>query len=134
MRRRLDPYTMILVAWSVATSVSAQLLLRHGMSGLSEVGGIELYTRALTHWAVLAGLLAYVLSTVTWLAVLSRIDLSVAYPLASLNYVFVTALSGWVLRETVPLLRWIGTAIILVGILVVAYGERQSPTRPLEKL
>lgn len=133
MRRRLDRNTLLLVAWSVATSVLAQLLLRHGMSSLAAVTGVDLYLQAATSLAVLAGLLSYILSTVTWLGVLSRIDLSVAYPLASLNFVLVTALSSWVLREHVPSLRWAGTGLILVGILVVARGESGTPTPTLEE-
>lgn len=133
MRRRLDRNTLLLVAWSVATSVLAQLLLRHGMASLGALSGVDLYLHAATSLAVLGGLLSYILSTVTWLGVLSRIDLSVAYPLASLNFVFVTALSAMVLRENVPPLRWAGTGLILVGILVVARGERDTATTSREK-
>ena len=58
-----------------------------------------------------------------------RIDLAVAYPLGSMNYVLVTLLAATVLGESVTLLRWLGTASILVGILVVARGERRHPVR-----
>lgn len=123
---RLDRSTLLLVAWSVATSVSGQLLLRTAMAGHSGLTGGELFMAAVTSALVWTGLGLYVLSTVTWLAVLSRIDLAVAYPLASMNYVLVTLLAATLLDESVSLLRWLGTASILVGILVVARGERRQ--------
>ena len=123
----LDRNTLLLVAWSVANSVSGQLTLRWGMSAHSELVGLDLALAALTTWEVWLGLGLYISATVSWLAVLSRIDLSVAYPLASMNYVLVTILAATVLHEQVGLLRWAGTLCILVGILVVARGERSTP-------
>ena len=107
-------------------SVSAQVMLRHGMSKLVELTGLELGIAAATAPWVLGGLGLYLLGTVSWIAVLSRIDLAVAYPLGSLNYVLVTILSAAVLHEAIPPLRWVGTCFILVGILVVARGETRA--------
>ncbi len=109
-------------------SVSAQLTLRSGMSGHALLSGTDLFLAALSSPMIWTGLGLYVLGTVSWLAVLSRIDLAVAYPLASMNYVLVTVLAATLLGESVNLLRWIGTASILVGILVVARGEPRTPT------
>lgn len=107
-------------------SVSAQLTLRSGMSGHALLNGSDLFLAALGSPMIWAGLSLYVLGTVSWLAVLSRIDLAVAYPLGSMNYVLVTLLAATLLDESVTLLRWIGTASILVGILVVARGEPRA--------
>jgi len=121
---RLDRNTLILVAWGVALSVTAQLLLRSGMSAHAKLGGSDLLMAALATPGVWFGLALYICATVSWLVVLSRIDLSVAYPLGSMNYVLVTLLAATILGEQVSLLRWAGTLSILVGILVVARGER----------
>ncbi|RKZ13921.1 multidrug resistance protein [bacterium] len=104
-------------------SVSAQLTLRAGMVVHADLGGLDLLVAAATSPMVWIGLGLYISGTVSWLAVLSRIDLAVAYPLGSMNYVLVTLLAALLLGENVPLLRWAGTASILVGILVVARGE-----------
>ena len=124
---RLDRTTLLLVAWSVATSVSGQLLLRTGMAGHSDLSGGALFLAAVSSPLVWAGLGLYVLSTVTWLAVLSRIDLAVAYPLAAMNYVLVTLFAALILHEAVSSMRWAGTGSILLGILVVARGEQRAP-------
>ena len=109
-------------------SVSAQLMLRSGMAGHALLGGTDLVLAALRSPTVWAGLGLYIVGTVSWLAVLSRIDLAVAYPLGSMNYVLVTLLAATLLDETVTPLRWLGTASILIGILVVARGEPHSQT------
>jgi drug/metabolite transporter (DMT)-like permease len=109
-------------------SVLAQLLLRQGMAGLSDLSGLELYRAAVVDWHVPAGILCYALGTVSWLAVLSRLDLAVAYPLGSTNYVLVTLLAATVLGESVSWPRWAGTLLILVGVFVIATGERRRET------
>ena len=108
-------------------SVSAQLTLRSGMAGHALLSGTDLVMAAASSPMIWAGLSLYISATVSWLAVLSRIDLALAYPLASMNYVLVTVLAATLLDESVTLLRWIGTASILVGILVVARGEPRRP-------
>jgi drug/metabolite transporter (DMT)-like permease len=121
---RLDRNTILLVAWSVGMSVSAQLVLRSGMSAHAQVAGLDLLLAAIRTPGVWIGLALYILATMSWLVVLSRIDLSVAYPLGSMNYVLVTLMAATVLGENVSPLRWVGTLSILLGILVVARGER----------
>jgi drug/metabolite transporter (DMT)-like permease len=124
---KLDRITLVMVALSVAMSVTAQLSLRTGMQGFSDVTGLDLVAGAIRTPAIWAGLALYGFATITWVAVLSRIDLAVAYPLASMNYVFVTLFSWLVLNERVPALRWLGVLSIFLGVLVVARGERPDP-------
>lgn len=105
-------------------SVGSQLALRMGMSAFSGMTGVDVIVGAMGSPWVLAGLAAFALGSISWLVVISRIDLSVAYPLGALNYVVVAALSASVLGEAVPSLRWAGVTFILFGILVIAFGER----------
>ena len=66
------------------------------------------------------GLAAYGLGAVLWLVVLSRLDLSFAYPLLALSYILIPLLSYLVLGENVPALRWVGIAVIFMGVVIVA--------------
>ena len=122
----LDPMTMLLLGFSVVMSVSSQLMLRLGMSALAGESGSSLLLRAASSPWVVGGLVVYAAGTLAWLVVLSRIDLAVAYPLGALNYVLITVLAALLLHEQIPLLRWIGTSVILSGILTIARGERRS--------
>jgi multidrug transporter EmrE-like cation transporter len=74
----------------------------------------------MTQGPVLAGLGCYVLSVGLWLVALSRVDVSLAYPMLSLGYV-VNAIAAWYLfGEAVGALRFAGIALILLGVLVVS--------------
>lgn len=68
---------------------------------------------------VVIGLGLFVISAGSWLLVLSRVPLSVAYPFVGLTYVLTTLFSKFVLKENVPSLRWLGIGLILVGIVFV---------------
>lgn len=124
---RLDGQTMLLVAFSVAMSIAAQTSLRRGMADLGDLGGLQLFFEAAQTLHVPLGILFYAMGTVSWLIVLGRIDLAVAYPLGSLNHVFIAVISATVLHELVPPTRWAGVLLIVVGIWVIARGERRRP-------
>jgi drug/metabolite transporter (DMT)-like permease len=75
---------------------------------------------------VLAGLCLYVISTFSWLLVISRVRLSVAYPMISMSYVLVVVLSSLILHEKID---WrfagIGLACISVGVSFIGFGLGQ---------
>lgn len=59
-----------------------------------------------------------------WVTVITRIDLSVAYPVSSTSYVFVPLLSVFCLHEHMSLLRWVGTLLIIGGIFFVSKSAK----------
>lgn len=69
-----------------------------------------------------SGLVCYALSTVCWLAILSKVDLSFAYPMISIGYVAVLLMGAFVFGEDVTLLRWLGVLLIGIGIVSI-YSE-----------
>jgi drug/metabolite transporter (DMT)-like permease len=66
------------------------------------------------------GLVLYGLGALAWIAVLARMDLSIAYPFLALNFILVTISSQFLLGENVPGMRWVGVLIICSGIFLVA--------------
>ena len=70
-----------------------------------------------------AGLVAYALSTVCWLAILSKVDLSFAYPMISIGYVAVLLMGAFVFGEEVTMLRWLGVLLIGIGIISIFSEE-----------
>jgi multidrug transporter EmrE-like cation transporter len=69
---------------------------------------------------IVAGLVIYLAATVLWLSVLSRVPLSLAYPLMSISYVL-GVVAGWLIfRESVPFTRWLGTFVICAGIVLLS--------------
>ncbi|MCB0086271.1 MAG: EamA family transporter, partial [Caldilineaceae bacterium] len=84
------------------------------------VGLAELVLIILKSPLIMGGLLLYALGALSWIAVLRRLDLSFAYPFLALNFVLITISSQFALGESVPLGRWIGVAVICIGIVLVA--------------
>ena len=66
------------------------------------------------------GLLSIFCIFVTWSVILSRIDLSVAVPVASFSYICIPIVSMLFLGEKISLLRWSGILLILLGVIVVS--------------
>ncbi|MCL4372038.1 EamA family transporter [Candidatus Marsarchaeota archaeon] len=65
------------------------------------------------------GILAYFFSTIIYFYVLTRANLSWAYSIGGLSYIFAVLLAATVLGETVTPLRWLGVLIISAGVVLV---------------
>lgn len=106
----------VLIFTPVIIASLGQLILKSGMNQVGQFTLLKTFTNPL----VLVGLGFYGLSAVLWLSVLSREALSFVYPLVAMSYVLTVILSKLILHETVPSLRWLGLAVIVLGILLVA--------------
>ena len=115
-----------LILISVTLAAIAQITLKSGVDRVTTAHGGTLHIGGgglkalLSSPLVWAGLVLFGLAAVSWLFALSRASLSFAYPFAALGYVLIVAFSVFVLHETVPPLRWLGVAFIVVGIVLVA--------------
>jgi drug/metabolite transporter (DMT)-like permease len=72
------------------------------------------------------GLFLVLLTFIVWSTILSKIDLSVAVPIASFSYILIPLTSAIFLHERVSLLRWLGVFFILVGVLFVSLSTREK--------
>lgn len=70
-----------------------------------------------------AGLLAVILTFIIWSTILSKIDLSVAVPVASFSYILVPIVSIIFLHEKISLLRWSGIIFIIIGVILVSLSS-----------
>ena len=115
-----------LILLAVALGVAGQLTLKLGMDQVGRLGAEALAQplhsalRVVTNPLVIVGLGLYVLGAAVWLPVLSRVPLSLAYPVLALSYAFTPALAWLVLGESVPGLRWAGIATICAGVFLVS--------------
>lgn len=62
-------------------------------------------------------------SLITWLLVLKHFDVSIAYPLLSLNYIVVLVFSRICFGEQIPIRRWLGIACIMIGVAILSSGH-----------
>lgn len=114
-----------LVLTGVLLNAAAQLLLK---AGTNRIGHFEFSTTNLipvgmqvaTQPHILAGLGCYVVSVVVWIMALSRVPVSVAYPLLSIGYI-VNAFAAWYLfGESITAQKLIGIGFICIGVYLVA--------------
>jgi multidrug transporter EmrE-like cation transporter len=109
---------------SVLLSVSAQFALKLGTStqAVSDSLADPLRWRSLVtilaSWPILIGFTLYGASALVWLHVLSKWELSKAYPVVGLGFVFST-LAGLLLGEQISLARGMGIAFICVGVALI---------------
>ena len=98
----------------VLLNAAAQLLLKAGTNAM------PLGIRLAIEPHILAGLTCYVVSVVVWVVALSRVPVSIAYPMLSIGYV-VNAIAAWyLLGEAVTPMRMVGIGIIILGVFLVA--------------
>jgi|YNPNPStandDraft_1061719.scaffolds.fasta_scaffold12518_3 drug/metabolite transporter (DMT)-like permease len=121
--------SLSILVMAIALGAVGNILLKKGMSSGEPLEGLssQLFLRMLQPPA-LAGLIVFGLSSLLYCLVLSREDLSYAYPFVALNYLFVTLLAWRFLGEKVPPVRIVGLAIIILGVLVFSLGR--TPPRP----
>ena len=117
--------TFGLILTGVLLNAAAQLLLKAGVQPLGElsVGFANLLpttARVLMQWPILAGLGCYVLSVGVWIVGLSRVEVSLAYPMLSLGYVVNALAAWWLFGEALGPMRWAGMMLILAGVLVMS--------------
>jgi drug/metabolite transporter (DMT)-like permease len=114
-----------LILAGVLLNALAQLVLKLGMKS---IGFFEFSTSSIVPVGIkiirspyiITGISCYVLSVMVWLLALSRVDVSFAYPMTSLGYIF-TCLAGFLfLQETISSTRIIGILVIMLGVYLVA--------------
>jgi drug/metabolite transporter (DMT)-like permease len=118
-------FALILI--SIVLGVAGELLLKTGVNQLENLAfnGFNPALHSLitvgTTPALIVGFLCYGLAAIFWLMVLARLDLSYAYPFLALMYLFIPLASRFFLHEQIPVGRWVGVGIIIIGVLVVAH-------------
>ena len=117
--------TLFIMLLAVTAGTAGDLLLAKGMKELGDVSAMNLRGilatayQALTTPKLVIGTAMLAIFFFLWLAVLSWEDLSVALPMQALNYVLVPFLSQYLLGETVSPLRWAGTVLVCIGVLMI---------------
>jgi multidrug transporter EmrE-like cation transporter len=114
-----------LILAGVLLNAIAQLLLKAGTNAVGHfefsAGNVLPVGMKLAFQPFIAsGIVCYLVSLVVWLMALSRVEVSIAYPMLSIGYV-INALAAWYLfGEAVTPMRLAGIGIIVVGVYVVA--------------
>ena len=114
---------VLLFAVSIGCDVAGQMFFKLGALGMPEGGASRskgfVTAIAASRW-LQAGLAVYALETVVWLRILSEVPISIAFPIASLNFLGVALASSWFLGEQLSPRQWAGAGLVTIGVALVA--------------
>ena len=129
---------IILLTLLVLTQVFGDLGLSKGMKGFGEVqdysisGLRQLAIYLLTNHWIWLGVICLIVSLLFYLTAISRLDLSYVLPVHSSSYVVNSVLAYLILKENIPLERWLSTILITFGVIFVSLSKSHPPntTKP----
>jgi len=121
----VNPLTFSLLLTGVMLNAGAQLLLKAGTNRIGEFAFsfeniVPIGMRVATNPPILAGLGCYVVSVVVWILALSRVPVSVAYPMLSIGYIVNAVAAWWLFGESLTAQKLIGIGFIMAGVYLVA--------------
>ena len=121
----MNALSFSLLMTGVLLNAGAQLLLKAGTNaiGAFEYSGANILPvgmKLATEPHIVGGLGCYVISVVVWILALSRVEVSIAYPLLSVGYVVNAIAAYYLFGEAVTPLRLTGIGVIIVGVYMVA--------------
>ena len=122
----MSTYVLLLLALWTACEAVGQILFKRGIDAIEageEHFGPRTLRLALRSPAIWGGIVVHVAEFAVWIEILGHLPLSVAFPLESISYVTVLLATRVLLRETVPLRRWLGVALICAGIAVLGVAS-----------
>lgn len=113
----------ILLGISILLAICGQLLMKKGMLMMGRFPVNEMIIKIIPMFIqpyVFLGLVCFVISSIFWLVVLSRVDLSFAYPMVSIGYIIVAIVAYFLFGENLTLIRWIGILTICLGVYFIS--------------
>jgi multidrug transporter EmrE-like cation transporter len=121
----MTTYAAFLVLTGVVLNALAQFLLKMatnkvGVIEVSSALSLSALSALFLQWPMVLGLLCYGFSLLIWLMALSRVDVTLAYPMLAIGYVINAVAAQYFLQEVVSLQRWIAIGIIILGVALLA--------------
>lgn len=113
-----------LILSGVLLNACAQLLLKAGTNRIGHFdfslnNALPIGWQLATNPYIFGGLSCYVVSVVVWIMALSRVPVSIAYPMLSIGYVVNALAAWWLFGESLTIMRIAGIGIIIVGVYLV---------------
>ena len=109
----------------VLLNAAAQLLLKAGTNvlgviTLTRANWLEMAWKMATQHFFVLGAACYAASLVVWIIGLSRVPVSIAYPMLSIGYIVNAVAAHYLFGEAVTTTRWLGIGFIVLGVWLVA--------------
>lgn len=108
----------LLIALNIVLLVAGQTLWKTGVAKLSLNNWVSAVTALFSPW-IFTGIVLYALATVVWIYLLSKMPISLLYPMQSLAYVATVIIAIFVFHEHVSAWRWAGVVVIMFGVALI---------------
>ena len=121
----MNALSFALILTGVLLNAFAQLLLKAGTNRAGDLrftpdAALETATRILGQWPFLLGFAFYGISVVVWIAALSRVPVTVAYPMLSIGYIVNALIARYWLGEQLNMSGWAGIGFICIGVWLIS--------------
>lgn len=119
---------LLLILSSVSLNAFAQLFIRKGMLKIGSVSLAfdQLFNMVLavfTNVYLLSGMFSYGISIILWMIVLSKVNVSLAYPFLSIGYIITTVLAYLFFNEPITFQKVLGIIIICIGVFILTQSK-----------
>jgi drug/metabolite transporter (DMT)-like permease len=114
-----------LIFTGVMLNAAAQILMKAGTNAIGHFAFswenvLPIGWKLATEWHIVTALFCYALSVVVWILALSRVPVSIAFPLLSMAYI-VTAVAAWyLLGEPLSMTKLVGIGVIILGVIIIS--------------
>lgn len=108
-------------------TVYSQLVLRWQVAAAGQLpdnlsGKIQFVIALLLNPWVVTGIIATFFAGVSWMLAMTKFEVSYAFPFVSLNYILILVASVLLFNESFTITKFVGSTIVMVGIIVLAKG------------
>lgn len=119
----MNTFSIIMILTGVLFNAFAQLALKSGANRIvsfdNKLGLIESIQSAI-NFPILLGLSFYVISVILWIVALTKVPVSIAYPMLSIGYVVVTVLGYFLYNEPITPYKLFALAVIIFGVILIS--------------
>jgi multidrug transporter EmrE-like cation transporter len=117
-----------LILTGVLLNAAAQLLLKAGATRLNSLdwsisNATSLAGSLASNWPIIGGLGCYVISVVIWIGALTKVPVSVAYPMLSIGYIVNAIAAYYLFSESLSMMKILGIGLIVVGVVMVGLSK-----------
>ncbi|MGI5076288.1 SMR family transporter [Treponema maltophilum] len=114
---------IFIILVSVLLNSAAQIFIRKGMLQIGEMtirSMISNIGTLLTNIWLWIAMLCYAVSVLLWMSILSKVQVSFAYPFLSVGYIISAVIGYFFFNESLSLIRIVGLAVICIGVILIS--------------
>jgi len=119
-------FNFLIIFLSVCLNALAQLFLKSGSEVLNQPNIFEdtflLFLKVISNLHIISGLTCYAISILLWIYALSKVDVSIAYPMISIGFIINTIAAWYLFNEPFGLFKLVGIFFIIIGVFLISRG------------